>query len=170
MKILLRKIAQENRLHGAVRRSGGFTLIEVMVVVAVIGILSAIAFPGYKEYVSKARRAEVRTVLLEASQWMERHYTENMKYDSNTAGTAVADLFPSNLKLSPREGTPAYNINVSAAAARTYTVTATRSSTGAMSTDKCGDFQITNTGVKSNVNYSSSAFASAQDAVTTCWK
>ena len=169
MKILSQKTFKEQRSRGVAHRSRGFTLIEVMIVVAIIGLLSAIAFPSYKEYVARGRRAEVRTVLLEASQWMERHYTENMKYDSNTAGTVVADLFPANLKQSPRDGGGAYTIAVSAAAARTYTVTATRNSPGSMSTDKCGDFQITNTGVKSNVNYST-AFSSAQDAATSCWK
>jgi len=169
MKSLSHTTTKGIQSRGAAHRSAGFTLIEVMIVVAVIGILSAVALPSYKEYVARGRRAEVRTVLLEASQWMERHYTENMKYDSNTAGTAVADLFPANLKQSPRDGGGAYTIAVSAAAARTYTLTATRNSPGPMSTDKCGDFQITNTGVKSNVNYST-AFSSAQSAVTSCWK
>ncbi|WP_457280247.1 type IV pilin protein [Polaromonas sp. P5_D5] len=168
MKILSHETTRENRLFGIAHRSRGFTLIELMIVVAIIGLLSAVALPSYKEYVARGRRAEVRTVLLEASQWMERHYTENMKYDSNTAGTLVADLFPGNLKQSPRDGGGAYTIAVSAAAARTYTVTATRSSPGPMSADKCGDFQITNTGVKSNVNYS--GYSSALDAATSCWK
>lgn len=169
MKIPFHKATAKNRPHGVAPRSRGFTLIELMIVVAIIGLLSAVALPSYKEYVARGRRAEVRTVLLEASQWMERHYTENMKYDTNTAGTAVADLFPANLKQSPRDGGGAYSIAVSAAAARTYTVTATRNSPGPMSADKCGDYQITNTGVKSNVNYST-AFSSAQDAATSCWK
>lgn len=158
------------RFTTALRYSSGFTLIELMVVVAVIGLLSMIAFPSYQEYLAKARRAEVRAILLEAGQWMERHYTENLKYDTNTAGTAIADLFPSSLQQSPRDGGGAYTIAVSAAAARTYTITATRKSPGSMTSDKCGDFQITNTGVKSNVNYSTSAFSSAQVAASTCWK
>jgi type IV pilus assembly protein PilE len=169
MKNVSQKSLMTGRLTAAIRQNKGFTLIELMVVVAVIGLLSMIAFPSYQEYLAKARRADVRSVLLEAGQWMERHYTENMKYDSNTAGTAVADLFPSTLKQSPREGTSAYTIAVSAAAARTYTLTATRRPGGPMAADKCGDFLITNTGVKGNVNYTS-AFSSAESAASTCWK
>ena len=170
MKYSSQQLLAAKRVATAVQRSRGFTLIELMIVVSLIGVLSAIAFPSYQEYVARARRAEVRAILLEAGQWMERHYTENMKYDTNTAGTAVADLFPSSLKQSPRDGGGAYTITVSAAAARTYTITATRNSPGSMVSDKCGDFQITNTGVKSNVNYSASAFSSAQLAASTCWK
>lgn len=146
----------------------GFTLIELMIVVAVIGILSAIGFPSYREYVAKSRRAEVRAVLLEASQWMERHYSENFRYDTNTAGTAIATIFPAALTQSPREGTAAYTIAVSAAAQRTYTLTATAA--GPMAGDKCGNYQITNAGVRSNPSFSTSSFSSAAAAATECWR
>ncbi len=169
MKNTSQPVFVPRRFTTAIQRSRGFTLIELMIVVALIGVLSMIAFPSYQQYLAKARRADVRSVLLEAGQWMERHYTENLKYDTNTAGTAIADLFPSTLKQSPREGTSAYTIAVSAAAARTYTITATRRPGGSMATDKCGDYQITNTGVKGNVNYSSE-FSTAQAAASTCWK
>ncbi|MDI1239524.1 MAG: type IV pilin protein [Polaromonas sp.] len=152
------------------RVNGGFTLIELMIVVAVIGILAAVAFPSYRESVAKSRRAEVRTILLEASQWMERHYSENFRYDVNTAGTAVADIFPANLAQSPRDGGGAYTIAVSASAARSYTLTATRVAGGPVASDKCGNFQITNTGVKSNPGFSTSSFSSASAAATACWK
>ena len=61
------------------RKHQGFTLIELMIVVAVIGILASIAYPSYREYVAKSRRAEAKTVLLSAQQWMERFYTENFR-------------------------------------------------------------------------------------------
>lgn len=55
-------------------RHKGFSLIELMIVVAVIGILTAIALPGYNEYVARARRAEAATTVLETSQFMRRFY------------------------------------------------------------------------------------------------
>lgn len=152
------------------RKESGFTLIELMITVAVVGILAAIALPSYQEYIAKGRRAEVKTVLLEAGQWMERHYSENYRYDQNTAGSAIADVFPASLSRSPRDGGGAYTISVSAAAARTFTLTATRVGTGPMASDRCGDFNLTNTGVRSNTGFSTSKFASAAVAAAECWR
>ena len=56
-------------------RQQGFTLIEVMIVVAIIGILSAIAYPSYAEYIRRGHRAHARAGLLQAQQWLERAST-----------------------------------------------------------------------------------------------
>lgn len=155
------------------RRPRGFTLIEMMITVAIIGILAAIAYPSYTEHVAKGRRSEVKGTLLEASQWMERFYSENYRYDRNTAGTAITNtaLFGGAFTQSPRTGTAAYTLAINAPstganAGRSYTITATR--TGAASNDRCGDFVIDQSGNRRVINFNAS-FANAAAAAAACW-
>lgn len=68
----------------------GFSLLELMIVVAIIGIITAIAVPSYENSVVKTNRKAVTACMLEVSQFMERFYTTNLRYDQNLAGTAVA--------------------------------------------------------------------------------
>ncbi len=67
----------------------GFTLIELMIVVAVVGILAAVAYPSYQEYVRKARRAEGRTAMMELLQQQERYMTQNNTYMAFTVGNTT---------------------------------------------------------------------------------
>ena len=150
-------------------RSAGFTLIEVMITVAIIGILAAIAMPSYVEYIAKGRRADARTQLLAAQQWMERLYSESYTYERSASGTAVATLLAAQpFAKSPREGAVAYAVSASGVTATGYTLLATR--TGSALADKCGDFTLSHTGRKSVVDYNSSKFSSADDAAQACWK
>ena len=68
----------------------GFTLVELMITVAILGILVSVALPSYLDSVRKGRRADAQSVLLEASQFMERYATENLRFDQSRAGVAVA--------------------------------------------------------------------------------
>ena len=80
----------------------GFTLIEVMIVVAIIAILAAVAYPSYEGQVRKSRRADAQAVLMEAAQFMERSFTTN-----NTYNVAL----PAGLQQSPKDGgTVRYNL------------------------------------------------------------
>jgi type IV pilus assembly protein PilE len=70
---------------GSTRRSAGFTLIELMIAVAVIGILASIAYPSYQRYVTESRRTEAKAILMEVSGQLERCYTVNNDYSNCNA-------------------------------------------------------------------------------------
>lgn len=127
----------------------GVTLIELMIVVVIIGILSAIAYPNYTAYVQRGNRAEARSVLLEAAQFMERSYTMNNCYHRNdgACGTAGVNLtLPASLAQSPKSGTAKYNIGFSVQTAQAYTLQAVP--TGVMTGDACGNLTLDSTGIK----------------------
>ena len=62
------------------RSKAGFTLVELMIVVAIVAILSAIAYPSYSNYIIKTRRTAAKACLSEYSNYMERFYTTNLTY------------------------------------------------------------------------------------------
>ncbi|MDS4020687.1 MAG: type IV pilin protein [Candidatus Competibacter sp.] len=149
----------------------GFTLIELMITVAVVAILAAIAYPSYLEQIRKSRRADAKAVLLEAAQWMERYYTSNNRYDQDrastpnlvTSTTSGIQSFPnSGLTASPKEGaTKYYNLSLSAVTANTYTLQA--APTGAQSGDGCKTLTLTNTGARGLTD-------SPTKTVDECWR
>jgi type IV pilus assembly protein PilE len=128
----------------AKRRSGGLTLIELMIVVAILGILVGIAYPAYQEQMRKGRRADAQAVLMQAVQVLERFYSENQRYDQDIAGTAFA--LPAQLQQAPRDGaTKFYDLALQTPlAAQTYTLRAVPK--GAQVGDRCGTMTITHTG------------------------
>jgi type IV pilus assembly protein PilE len=136
------------------KNSRGFTLIELMIVVAILGILAALALPSYQSYTERGDRASARSGLLEAQQFMERFYVANDAYNSDRAGNAAA--LPSRIASVPTES-PKYTVAVETAV-NAYTLTASPIQV----TEKCGDLTLTHTGVK--------GVSIPTDSVTECWR
>ena len=120
----------------------GFNLLELMIAVAIIGIIASVAYPSYQEYVRDSRRVDAQGVLLEMAQWMERQHTVNGRYTINASG--AAPTLP--LTKSPKDGTDTFYTLGVTATAQTYTITAT--ATNAQAGDDCGNLTLTQTGVK----------------------
>jgi type IV pilus assembly protein PilE len=118
------------------KQNYGFTLIELMITVAIIAIIAAIAYPSYQEQVRETRRANAQADLLELSSYMERYYTERFSY--------VDAALPFNT--SPKQGGSAfYNLSFPADPdANSYTIQA--EPTGAQSDDRCGTMTINEVG------------------------
>jgi type IV pilus assembly protein PilE len=135
--------------HGDQCRESGFTLIELMIVVAIVAILAAIAYPSYTQYIKRAHRADAKTALLSDAQFLERNFTESNLYDktdSDNDGEYDDDITLPYTQ-SPSSGTAIYNIGITVDAS-TYTLTATPVIGGPMSGDSCGALTLTHLGVK----------------------
>ena len=119
-----------NRRNLGKAGAGGFTLIELMIVVIVIGVLSAIAYPSYQQYVLKSRRGAVKADMVEYAQRAERFHSVNNTY----AGYALP------FEVSPREGgTVRYNL-VFVGDGSSFTITATPD--GQQAKDVCGELSV----------------------------
>jgi len=123
----------------------GFTLVELMITVAIIGILAAIAYPSYTQYVQRANRAEARSMLLENAQFLERNFTTANRYDQDSAGNAIGSIQLPRQQ-SPANGAAKYNISFAAQTSQSFTLRAVP--TGTMAGDACGTFTLTNTGLQ----------------------
>lgn len=137
-------------------KSKGFTLIELMIVVVIVGILASIAYPSYRDYVTRSRRTDAKSALMATAQAMERFYTEKMTYNAATLGTNATDI---GLTTSPdRFYTIGFDSDPTNATACSATATTSPSGTAfricatptaAQAVDTaCGTFSLSSTGVK----------------------
>jgi type IV pilus assembly protein PilE len=149
----------------------GFTLVELMVTVAVVAILAALAVPSYSSYVVRSKRAEAKTVILQAAQFMERNYTQAGCYNSQISCAptpGAATVLPPTLSQSPTTGLANYTIAL-AATPQSFTLTAApcgaTSGTCAGFTDPdCGSLSLDNAGTKG------ASGASTAPAILQCWQ
>lgn len=142
-------------------RTKGFTLIELMLVVAILGILLAIATPYYREYIARGYRADAKSGLLQNVQFLERYYTENNRYV-----TADGDPLPLPFKISTASGITIYKLGFkNDPTALNYVLQA--EPVGSQSDDKCGTFTFNNFGQK-GVIISDSA-STDESLIGLCW-
>lgn len=149
------------------RHAKGFSLIELMIVVAIVGILSAIAYPSYTKHVQKAKRSDAHTALNEVYQRQESYFLRNYSYASGLGGAAgqlnYGTASPEGeytLSITP---TPTGCGGTNASACTGYTATATASGSTQLGDTDCRTLNITNRGTKSSANTSST------DTSTICW-
>jgi type IV pilus assembly protein PilE len=135
----------------------GFSLIELLTVLLIIGLLAAIGWPSYQGHLMRSQRAQAAVALLQAQQFMERHYSVHGSYLS--AGGARLEL-PLALQTVQSDSRVVYRLKIDAADALSYRLLA--SPQGAMRSDECGDLSLDHTGLKGR---SGSAATVAQ-----CWR
>lgn len=155
--------------------SRGFTLIELMIVLAIIAVLAAIALPSYTAYIQRVNRGHAKAALLLAAHWMERVATAQGQYPTSlqagfeqvegrryTVCLEGAQVAPSVTL--PPPGCPALAAGEPSLAPPTgFTLAAYRNNPGGNASDPCGDFTITNTGVRGTLDMTSPM------TLTDCW-
>lgn len=129
------------------RRSAGFTLIELMIVVVIIGILSAVALPSYKEYVRKGRRADAQQHLMALAQANQQHFLDTRAY------TATA----SDLMATPSTVATYYTLGITVSDGPPPGFSIRAVPQGDQAGDGCGTLTITQSGARSS------------SAGTNCW-
>lgn len=134
----------------------GFTLIELMITVAIVAILASVALPSYQNYIARGRRDTAKACVMEIAQFMERHYTTNMAYTAATPFeidpvTSNNRRFVCINELQIRNGL--YNFDFTAnPTATAFTVRATAQGGQATRDAACSPLTITQTGAKEPAN------------------
>jgi len=138
-------------------KNNGFTLVELMIVVAIVGILSAIAYPSYQNSVLKSRRADAKSALLQLTNFMERLYTETGCYNPgadrqcNTGDDGDPPALP--FTTSPPQGIVYYDLSIVAVDASSFTLSAVPVAGSPQDADtQCGTLMVDNFGNKSAVS------------------
>lgn len=164
------------------RPAAGFTLIELMIAVAIVAILASIGLPSYTSYIARARRADARSQLVQAAQFMQRFYAANDSYltdrsgnniSDTTTGVPTASINPVNLLHSPADATALYDLNIPQGTAplttsASFTIRMVPVTGGKMENDECGTYTLTSLGLRGViVGGTASTSGALRDK---CWK
>ncbi len=133
-------------------RAYGFTLLEVMIVVAIVAILTAIALPTYRTAVLRGNRADAKAVLMESAQYMERYFTTHNTFAGATPGTAVSAVSPKGATASG--GDIKYNIGFATGQPTASTFIIQADPANGQVGDPCGRLTLSNTGVQTDAGAS----------------
>lgn len=147
------------KLRGDDGRALGFTLIEMLIVVAIVAILAAIAYPSYVSHITKTNRVAAEGCLSEMANYMERYYTTNLRYDQDSASNANPYPLPDCAKQTATN----YSYPAPAGAnltATSYTITAVPQGAQATRDTLCGTLSLTQAGTRG---------PAASGATASCW-
>ena len=126
------------------KKNGGFTLLELMIVVAIVALLAALAYDNYSRYAFRSRRVDGQNLLTSIAAAEQRYYTNYNSYTGTIAGNTSGSL-----GFSPTVN-PSYTARANVTSAgQAYTLTATPITTGSQNKDQCQKLTLTDTGVKS---------------------
>jgi len=138
----------------------GFTLIELIIVIAIVGILTSIALPMYRDYVIRANRTEAKAALAAVALAQERFYSANNTYTSNIASLGSMTV----VKSTGETDGGYYSISIALqSSGNAYTLSATPQAKAGQASDNCKILTLTNTGLK-NVSGANSGYTAAN-----CW-
>lgn len=127
----------------------GFTLTELMIVVAIVGILAAIGYPSFQEYGRRAKRSEARAYLMDGAARMERFYSDNNQYATTLALARIG----------PTSENGHYTIGIGGLGVNNQTFTLTAAPAG-FTDNKCGSLSLDNAGTQAT---------SGSGTVNDCW-
>jgi len=125
------------------KRIQGFSLIELMIAVAILGIIVAVGYPAYTDQVRKSRRAEGMGELLDLADRMERFYSDKGTYAGASLGNAGTDIYTTTTAKGY------YTLSINSQTATDFSVSAAPTTKGGQNRDKCGTFTLTGQGTKS---------------------
>jgi type IV pilus assembly protein PilE len=149
------------------RTQQGFTLIEVMITVVIIGILASIVYPSYQNNIIQSRRADAKSALLELANFMERQATEAGCYmdpgGDGQCGTGDDSTPTLPFTTTPKTGVAYYDLTVSPISTSSFTLVATPIVGTSQANDPCGVLTLTHTAVKGITPLDSSS------TVADCW-